>query len=164
MKTKQREKGDGELVHHARTWRRDSHSRPLGEVVEILTSQLIEREIETLQIRQFGDFGWNWPYTKSRQNREKREMVNWFTMVLYDAETRLQDHWVKLWLYRPVSWFSSKRRICKFVNLTISGGIGPIQSQDKRAKKGRWWTGSPWSINIYIMKTSLARTVNLVRR
>ncbi len=24
------------------------------------------------------------------------------------------------------------------VNLTTSGGIGPIQSQDKTAKKGRW--------------------------
>jgi hypothetical protein len=65
-------------------------------------------------------------------------MVNWFTMVLYDAETRIQDNWLKLWIYRPVSWFSFKARSFKFVNLTISGGISPIQNQDKTAKKGRW--------------------------
>ncbi len=55
------------------------------------------------------------------------------------------DHWVKLRIYQPVSWFSSKRRNCNFVNLSNPGGIGPIQSQDKVGKKGRWWTGSPQS-------------------
>ena len=96
------------------------------------------------QLRQFDDFRRNWSYTKSRQNSENREMVNWFTMVLFDVEIRLPDHWVKLWIYRPVSWFAAKISFCKFVKLMISGGIGPIQSQDKTAKKGRWWTGSPW--------------------
>ena len=66
--------------------------------MEILTSQLIVVENKPLQICQFDDFGRNWPYTKSRQNSEEREMVmvNWFTMVLFDVEIRLQDHWVKL--------------------------------------------------------------------
>ena len=68
----------------------------MGKIVEILTNQLIIGEIKNLQTRQFDDFGRNWPYTKSRQNSEKREMVNWFTMVLFDVEIRLQDHWVKL--------------------------------------------------------------------
>ncbi len=77
----------------------------LGKIVEILTSQLVFGEIKLLQTRQFDDFGWNWPYTKSRQNSEKRGMVNWFTMVLFDVKIRLQDHWVKLCIYRPVSWF-----------------------------------------------------------
>jgi hypothetical protein len=35
-------------------------------------------------------------HTKSRQNSEKREMVNWFTMVLFDVVIRLQDNWVQL--------------------------------------------------------------------
>jgi hypothetical protein len=33
---------------------------------------------------------------KSSQNSEKRAMVKWFTMVLFDVEIRIQDHWVKL--------------------------------------------------------------------
>ncbi len=103
-----------------------------------MTNQLAAAEIKLLQVRQFDDFGRNWPYTKSRQNSEKRGMVNWFTPILFDVEIRLQDHWVKLWIYRPVSWFVWSENACKFVNLTISGGIGPIQSQDKTAKKGRW--------------------------
>jgi hypothetical protein len=74
-------------------------SRSLGTIVEILTSQLIDGEMKNLQICQFDDFGWNWPYTKPRQNSEKREMVNWFTMVLFDVEILLQDHWVKLLKY-----------------------------------------------------------------
>ena len=138
-------KRDGELVHHGLIWRRDTPSRSLGKIVEILTSQLIFGEIKTLQTRQFDDFGRNWSYTKSRQNSVKKEMVNWFTMVLFDVEIRLQDHWVKLWIYRPVSWLSLKLSRFKFVNLTISGGMGPIRSQDKTANKRRWWTGSPWS-------------------
>jgi hypothetical protein len=33
----------------------------------------------------------------SRQNSKNREMVNWFTMILFDVEIRLQDHyWVRL--------------------------------------------------------------------
>jgi hypothetical protein len=146
FKTKQRKKGDGELVHHGLIWRRDTPSRSLGKIVIILTSQLIVAEIKHLQIRQFDDFGRNWPYTRSRQNSEKREMVNWFTMVLFDIEIRLQDHWVQLWIYRPVSWLEFSQSSCKFVSLMISSGIGPIQSQDKRAKKGSWWNGSPTSI------------------
>ena len=63
-------------------------------------------------------------------------MVNWFTMVLHDVEIRLRNHWVKLWIYWPVSWFFSKRSFFKFVNLTIPVGIGPIQSQDKNWKRG----------------------------
>jgi hypothetical protein len=62
------------------------------------------------------------------------------------SRIRLQDHWVKLQIYWPVSWFVCKwSSSFKFVNLSISGGIGPIQSQDKTAKKGRWCTVSPWS-------------------
>ena len=68
----------------------------MGKIVEILTNQLIFVECKNLQILQFDDFGRNWPYTKSRQNSEKREMVNWFTMVIFDVEIRLQDHLVKL--------------------------------------------------------------------
>jgi hypothetical protein len=58
-------------------------SRLLGIIVEILTSQLILPEFKILQIRQFDDFGRNWPYTKSRQNSEKGEMVNWFFTKVY---------------------------------------------------------------------------------
>ncbi len=72
------------------------HSRSLGKIVNLSTCQLVRIESKLQQICQFGDFGWNWPYTNSRQNSEKREMVNWFTMVLFDVEIRLQDHWVKL--------------------------------------------------------------------
>jgi hypothetical protein len=63
-------------------------------------------------------------------------------MVVFVVEIRLPDHWVKLGINRPVSWFAFKKSICKFVNLTISGGIGPIQNQDKTGEKG---DGSPWS-------------------
>ena len=59
-----------------------------------MTSQLICAEIKRLQICQFDDFGRNWPYTKSRQNSEKREMVNWFTMILFDKEI-LWDMYLK---------------------------------------------------------------------
>ena len=83
--------------------------------------------------------------TKSSQNGKRGELVNWFTQVLFDVKTGFHDHWVKLWIYRPVSLFWCKQSSFKFVNLTISGGIGPIQSQDKTAKKGRWRTGSPRS-------------------
>ncbi len=76
------------------------------------------------------------------QDSEEREMVNWFTTILFDVLIYIQDHWVKLWIYGPVSRLLYNSRYLKFVNLTISGGIGPIQSQDKTAKKGRWWTGS----------------------
>jgi hypothetical protein len=65
--------------------------------VNLLTCQHVAKQPKRLQFRQFDDFGWNWPYTKTKQNSEKREMVNWFTMVLlFDVEIRLQDHWVKL--------------------------------------------------------------------
>ncbi len=90
------EKEDGELVHHGLIWRRDAPSRSLGKIVEILTSQLIFVEFKHLQTRQFDDFGRNWPYTKSRQNSVKKEMVNWFTTILFDVEIRLQAHWVKI--------------------------------------------------------------------
>ena len=126
-------------------WHRDAPSVSLGKIVNLSTCQLVAKQPKILQIRQFDDFGRNWPYTKSRQNSEKQGRWWTGTPVLFDTEMRLQYHWVKLWIYRPVSWFSTKRRISKFVNLTISGGIGPIQSQDKTAKKGGWWTGSPWS-------------------
>ncbi len=82
-------------------------------------------------------------HTKPRQNSVKNVLVNWFTMVLFDVEIRLQDHWVKLWIYWPVSWLFPKESHSNFVNLTVSGGIGPIQNQDKTTKKGSWWTGSP---------------------
>ncbi len=132
----------GELLRHGLIWRRDTLSRSLGKIVHLSTCELVSEKIKLPQIRQFGDFGRNRPYTKSRQNSEKREMVNWFTTLVFDVEMRPQDHWVKLWIYRPVSWLTLKQSVCKFVNLTISDGIGPIQSQDKNAKKGRWWTGS----------------------
>jgi hypothetical protein len=40
-----------------------------------------------------------------------------------------------LLIYRPSRWFLFKESLCKFVNLTISGGIDPTQSQDKTTKK-----------------------------
>jgi hypothetical protein len=58
--------------------------------VNLSTCQLVSNQTKRLQIRQFDDFGWNWSYTKSRQNSEKREMVNWFTMVLFGVEIRLK--------------------------------------------------------------------------
>ncbi len=91
-KTKQRQKRAGEVVHHGLIGRRDTSSSALGKIAEILTSQLIGLELKTLQLRQLDDFGRNCSFTKSRQNSEKREMVNWFTMVLFDEEIRLQDH------------------------------------------------------------------------
>ncbi len=125
------------MVHHGFIWRKDKPSSSLGKIVEILTSQLIWAEVKNLQLRQFDDLWRNLPYTKSRQKSKKREMwVNWFTTITFDVEISLQDHWVKLWIYRPVSWFQRNSSFCKFVNLTISDGIGPIQSQDKTAKKG----------------------------
>jgi hypothetical protein len=67
-KTKQRQAFAGELS--------------LGKIVEILTSQRIICESKNHQLRQCDDFGRNWPYTMSRQNSEKREMVNSFTAIL----------------------------------------------------------------------------------
>ncbi len=128
--------------------------------MNLSTCQLVFVQTKLLQIRQFDDIGRNWPYTKSRQNSEKREMVNWFTMVLFDVEIRLQEHWEKLRIYRPVSLFSFSQSFCKFVNLTTSGGIGPIQSQDKTAKKGRWWT----ALNLTGARTFIQiPTLNLTR-
>jgi hypothetical protein len=34
--------------------------------------------------------------TKSSQNRKSGELVNSFTSVLFDVETGLQDHWIKM--------------------------------------------------------------------
>jgi hypothetical protein len=68
------------------------------------------------------------------QNSEKQGLVNWFTTVLFDVEI-------------PVSWFEFKKSPCKFVNLTISGGIGPIQSHDKTTKKG---------VNSYLVDGNMA--------
>jgi hypothetical protein len=78
----------------------------------------------------------NRPYIKSRKNREKKELVNWLTTLSFDVEIHLKDHKEKSGIYRPVSWLSDNQSSRKFVNLTISRGIGPIQSQDKTAKKG----------------------------
>ncbi len=94
VKTKQRKKGDGELVHPVLF--DAAPSRSLGTIVNLSTCQLVIMQIKPLQIRQFADFGRNWTYTKSRQNNEKRDLVNWFTMALFDVVIRLQDHWVKL--------------------------------------------------------------------
>jgi hypothetical protein len=105
-----------------------------------MTCQLVSVKRKPLQIRQFDDVRRNWPYTKLGQISGKRELVNWFTTVLFAVELRLQDHWLKLWIYRPVSWFELKWSFCKFANFTMSGGIGPIQRHDKTAKKGWWWT------------------------
>ncbi len=58
--------------------------------------------------------------------------MNWFTTVLVDGEKRLQIHWVKSGNYRPVSRFSYKVSLCKFVNFMISGGIGPIQKSNTK--------------------------------
>ncbi len=112
--------------------------------MNLSTCQLIRTQTKLLQIRQFDDFGRNWPYTKSRQNSEKRGMVNWFISVFFDAAIRVQDHWVKSGKYWPVSLFTCSQRDRKFVNLTISGGIGPIYTKKKgktnQWKKGRWRT------------------------
>jgi hypothetical protein len=66
-------KRDGELVHHGL----DAAirvSRSLGQIVKILTCQLVSFQRKSPQIREFDDFGRNRPYTKSRQSSEKREM------------------------------------------------------------------------------------------
>ncbi len=76
---------------------------------------------------------------KQSQDIPAKKMMYWFTTVLFDVEICILDHWVKLWIYRPVSLFPPKPSCCKFVNLTISGGIDPTQSQDQTAKNGRWW-------------------------
>ena len=94
VKTKRRKKGNGELVHHGPIRRRDTPSRSLGKIVNLSTCPLVSFQIKLLQIRQFADIGRNRSYTKSRQNSEKREMVSWFTMVVFDVEIRLPDHWV----------------------------------------------------------------------
>jgi hypothetical protein len=70
------------IVHHGLIWRRGTPSRSLDKIVNLATCQLIRIQPKLLQIHQFGDFERNWSYTKSRQNSEKREMVNWFTAVL----------------------------------------------------------------------------------
>jgi hypothetical protein len=61
----------------------------LGGNVKIWTCELVGRQLKVPQICQFDDFGRNWPYTKSRQNSEKGEMVNWFTTLVFDVEIRL---------------------------------------------------------------------------
>ncbi len=134
-----------EMKTHLASNRIEQHCQSI-DIAKVLTCELVSEKSKLLQIRHFDNIGRNRPYTKSRQNSEERAMVNWFTTVLFDVEMCLQNHWVKLWKYWPVSWFAPRLSNCKFVNLTISGGIGPIQSQDKAAKKGGWWTGSPWSI------------------
>ena len=72
------------------------HEDHLGKIVKISTCQPIFEKIKLLQIRQFDDFWRNWPYTKSRQNSEKRGMVNWFAIVnLTERYPSIQSHWVK---------------------------------------------------------------------
>ncbi len=56
--------------------------------------------------------------------------------VLLDVEMCLQDHWVKLCIYQPVSLLEPNPSLCKFISLPISGGIGPIQSEEKISKNG----------------------------
>ena len=56
------------------------------KIVNLSTCQLVSIQIKLLQIRQFADIGRNRSYTKSRQNSEKREMVNWFTPLVFDVE------------------------------------------------------------------------------
>jgi hypothetical protein len=58
----------------------------LGKIVVILTSQLICAEIKNLQLRQFDDFGRNWPYTKSRQNSERKGDEELITMAHKNIE------------------------------------------------------------------------------
>jgi hypothetical protein len=86
VKTKQRKKGDGELVHPVLF--DAAPSRSLGTIVNLSTCQLVFIQIKLLQIRQFDDFRRNWTYTKSRQNSEVH-------LGLFDEELCLQDHWVK---------------------------------------------------------------------
>jgi hypothetical protein len=50
----------------------DTPSRSLGKILNLSTCQLIRIQPKLLQIRQFDDFGRNRPYTKSKQNSEKR--------------------------------------------------------------------------------------------
>jgi hypothetical protein len=97
--------------------------------------------------------------------------MNWFPTVLFDAEIRLQDNWVKLCIYWPVSRFPPKRRISNFVNLTIPGGIGPIQSQGKILvhlykaipSHDYWvklWTYRP--VSLFVSKWSCCKFVNFM--
>jgi hypothetical protein len=59
----------------------DIHPRSSGKIVKISTCQPVFEKIKLLQILQFDDFGRNWSYTKSRQNGQKRELLNWFATV-----------------------------------------------------------------------------------
>jgi hypothetical protein len=56
----------------------------------ILTCQLIDSETEYLQLHQLDDFQGNWPYTKSKQNNERKDRVNWFTTRVIDGKISLQ--------------------------------------------------------------------------
>jgi hypothetical protein len=51
----------------------------------MLTCQLIASETEHLQLHQLNDFKGNWPYTKSKQNNERKDRVNWFTTRVIDG-------------------------------------------------------------------------------
>jgi hypothetical protein len=86
VETKQQKKGDGELVHHGQIDVKIRLQDHLLKIVKISTCQLVTTRIKHQQIPQFSDFGWNWSYSKSRQNSEKRGMVKWFTTVLFDVE------------------------------------------------------------------------------
>ncbi len=136
VKTKQRKGGDNELVHHGHLnvkirlqyhWVKLWKYRPVSWFdLKLSTCKFVNLTIS-------GGIGPT--QSQDKTALKGRGMMNCFTTVLFHAEIRLQDYWVKLWIYRPISWFLSKRIYCKSVILTISGGIGPTESQDKAVKK-----------------------------
>ncbi len=79
---------------------------------------------------------------------QKAKKVRWWTGLIWRRDTPSRSLG-KLWIYRPVSLFPPKSSCCKFVNLTISGGIDPIQSQNETAKKRSWFTTVLFDVEIH---------------
>ncbi len=130
-------KGDGELVHHGLIWRRGTPSRwSSGKIVKKLTCQPVARQPKLPQIRQCDDFRRNRPL-QSQDKKRQGKVINWYTTVLFDVEVHPQNYLVKFWKNRPVSWLSCSQSFRNFVILAISGGIGPIQSQDTTVEEGK---------------------------
>ncbi len=73
---------------------------------------------------------------KVKSKERKKGIGELVHHCLFDIQICIQCYWEKNQKYAPVRLFFRKDRIVKFTNLTIPGGIGPIQSQYKTASKG----------------------------
>ncbi len=115
----------------------------LWKISEILTYQFVRIQIELLQMEQFYDFWRNMPYSKVKTEKQKKELVILSLPSIWHRKRCTQNS-LK---YGPVSSFWCKYIACKFANLPISGGIGPVWSQDKTEKRGElvsWFRPSTW--------------------